>query len=125
MRKKYLLLLLIPLAVALSGCHKKHFAPAPATVEIIDCTVVRGSLRLFQVKGMLSSNTSESCRVEITACLYHQDTGELVGIATHTVNMGPANKYTPFSFQVFLLTETAGDIWPDHTVEITDVEIEY
>jgi len=29
MRKRYLLLLLIPLAIVLSGCHKKHFAPSP------------------------------------------------------------------------------------------------
>lgn len=215
MRKKYLVLLLVPLVIALAGCGKKHFAPpptpgspsnltatavsynqinlfwqdnsdiedgfkvccdmgtnqyqiiailgpnatqfehpqlqpmteyryyvqsyrgeehanseeasatTPCPVEFVDWYIARGSMRYFEVRGVLSSNASESCRVELTACLYHPDTGDLVGIATYTVDMGPVNKYMPFSFEVYLVTETAGDVDPDRTLEITDVEIEY
>jgi len=105
-------------------CSNTAYATTPCPVEILGLSVGQGSQHMLEVSGYLSSNATESCQVEITARFYHPDTGELIGIATPMFHLGPVSKYHPFSFRVYLTTEH-GVLSPDHTVEITSVEIEY
>lgn len=140
MKRKYLLLL-VALAMALTGCGKKHFAPPPelevqattsCPVQIVDSWLEFYPNTRWKISGRLLSNIEKPCLVELLGCLCDQETGEPLMCNKEKFYVKDSEKTFIIWFVVGgrclyedLKKHPDGICNYDYTVEITGVEIKH
>lgn len=102
---------------------EQAYATTPCPVELLYSGMYLISNHSVQIWGELRNDATEACLVELTRHIYDEE-GDLAGVPVDKIFM---EALTTKNFVIYyrIPMETRGHWYPDYTLEITGVEIQY